>query len=68
MITLDEKKHFIPVFSSVCSYCQYLYDNEGRKCKAFTNGIPDKIWYGTNKHTKSYPNDNGIRFTRIEKK
>lgn len=33
-------------------------------CRAFPNGIPDAIAYGTNKHTKPFPGDNGIHFEK----
>lgn len=33
-------------------------------CKAFPDGIPDEISYGTNLHTEPYPGDNGIQFER----
>ena len=36
--------------------------SERPNCKAFPRGIPDEIAYGNNKHDKSYPGDNGIRF------
>ena len=35
-------------------------------CAAFPNGIPDEIAYGTNKHVKPYPGDNGIQYERSE--
>lgn len=38
--------------------------NERVVCEAFPNGIPDEIAYGTNKHLKPFPGDNGIRFER----
>ena len=37
-------------------------------CKAFPNGIPDKIWEGEFDHTEAYVGDNGIRFEPVERK
>jgi hypothetical protein len=33
-------------------------------CKAFPDGIPDEIAYGTNLHLKPFPGDNGIQFEK----
>lgn len=33
-------------------------------CAAFPKGIPTDIAYGTNKHDKPFPGDNGIRFEK----
>ena len=37
---------------------------ESCACKAFPQGIPDEIAYGSNPHTKPYPGDNGIQYER----
>ena len=36
------------------------------KCKAFPDGIPEKILTGEHDHTKPFKGDNGIRFEPIE--
>lgn len=33
-------------------------------CTAFPDGIPDEIAYGTNKHLRSFPGDNGIQYEK----
>ena len=33
-------------------------------CKAFPDGIPDSIAYGTNKHDKPVKGDHGIRYEK----
>lgn len=33
-------------------------------CKAFPKGIPDKIAYGTNRHTRPVKGDHGIQFEK----
>jgi len=62
---LDDEIPVLGIFSSVCSLCINLKDlGDGRKCKAFPRGIPDKIWLGEHKHRTPYPGDGGIRFER----
>jgi len=56
--------HDIPTSSPVCTYCMHLMLDGDRTCKAFPAGIPMAIWLGKNKHTKPFPNDQGIRFER----
>ncbi len=55
---------FVDTFG-FCSYCKYK-NEEGRKCKAYPNGIPDAIIKGKIDHTKPYPGDNGIQFEVIK--
>lgn len=33
-------------------------------CKAFPDGIPGEIAYGSNLHIKPYPGDNGIQYEK----
>jgi hypothetical protein len=43
-----------------CKFCaNYLGD---RKCKAFSDTIPDEIWSGDVAHDDPFPGDNGIRY------
>ena len=53
-----------PLYSPVCTFCRHLQSmaREARRCAAFPEGIPYKIWDGHNKHLKPYPGDHGIRF------
>lgn len=44
-----------------CAGCKHK-DPKGRKCKAFPEGIPEKIAVGDHDHTKPYPGDNGFRY------
>lgn len=51
-----ECKHFLGVFQKDGQYVPY--------CSAFPDGIPDEIAYGDNLHTKHFPGDHGILYTR----
>jgi len=44
-----------------CLFCKHIF-KEGRRCKAFPNGIPNVIWNGKHDHKKSYKGDKGIIF------
>ena len=35
-------------------------------CKAFKDGIPEKIWLGTIVHSNPFDNDHGIMFEKVE--
>ena len=47
-----------------CLACKNL-NNNMTTCKAFPDGIPTKILIGKFDHTKSFRNDKGILFERI---
>jgi len=49
-----------------CFGCVNFWYGVPAKCKAFPNGIPDKIIFGEHDHRKPYPGDNGITFEPIE--
>lgn len=51
---------------SQCARCVFYVSNA--TCAAYPNGIPDVILTNQHDHKKAYPNDNGIRFKRIESK
>lgn len=56
----DEIRTAVP---KVCYLCARW--NEGTKsCEAFAV-IPNEIWEGKNKHTKSFPGDKGILFKKF---
>lgn len=49
----------------ICLNCIHLqgHNSEGeRVCKAFPEGIPDKIYFEAGDHTKAWPGDHDIRF------
>jgi len=56
----------IIALSEQCLDCKNL-NNDMVTCKAFENGIPEKILTGGFDHTKSFPNDNGILFEEVKK-
>lgn len=51
-----------------CIHFQGTSDNEEPNqvpiCRAFPEGIPYEIAYGNNPHTKPFPGDNGIQFSK----
>lgn len=49
-------KHFIGVKNDGDETTERVY------CAAFPDGIPAEIAFGSNKHIKPYPGDNGIQF------
>ena len=49
----------------LCSFCRYCQKNVF-KCRAFPDGIPNKILIGLHDHHKPYRGDNGIRFEPIK--
>jgi len=63
---IDDREFNIPKYSSVCTYCTHV--TGFRHCTAFGDReIPLEIWNGENDHTKPYPGDRGIRFTRARR-
>ena len=50
----------------LCLECKHFYKNEYEElcCKAFPNGIPDKIIEGEIDHKKPYKKDKGIQFEK----
>ena len=52
-------KHFIGV-----SQPDGTEKSEVLVCKAFPNGIPNPIAYGTENHIKPYKGDNGMQFEK----
>ena len=51
-----------------CLFCNNFIPkkNDFLFCKAFSGGIPQKIWVGEHDHTEPYEGDNGIQFEPIE--
>lgn len=47
--------------SPICMECKHLFET-GLKCKAFPEGIPDKIIFGSVDHHNPIEGDNGIQF------
>jgi len=51
----------------ICTNCKYFnISGIGLTCKAYPNGIPEKILTGEHDHTEPYKGDNGIQFEPIE--
>ena len=59
---LDGEDFKYPVLCDICIN-RTLHEN---KCKAYPEGIPEKIITGEHDHTKPFPGDNGIQFEPIE--
>ena len=51
-----------------CVACRYFDTTVRDKnvCKAFPDGIPEKIASGEVGHTEPYPGDNGIQYEPID--
>ena len=49
----------------LCSFCIHI-KNKKFECKAFSDGIPNKIMTGEHDHRKPYKGDNGISFEPIK--
>jgi len=64
MLFLDDSELYIPVFSSVCTFCKHWDQKPGRTCEAFPKGIPMEIWMGENKHVRPVKGDHGIQFEK----
>lgn len=66
---LDDSMLYIPMYSTVCTFCKHLHEKSlavgEHKCKAF-DAIPDEIWDGENDHKKPFPGDKGIIFEPIK--
>jgi hypothetical protein len=51
---------------TACDDCIHFYTRSFiPTCKAFTNRIPDSIWFNGNPHTVSVEGDRGIRYEKI---
>jgi hypothetical protein len=51
--------------SVLCDKCKHILF--GLNCKAYPDGIPEKILNGEHDHRKPYENDKGIQFEPEEK-
>lgn len=69
MFNINDSSLYISKFSKICTFCKHFNNASGltqlKTCKAFPNGIPEKIWTGINNHKNPYKGDNGIQFTSI---
>lgn len=63
---LDDRHEIFSRYTSSCSLCKY-FEEKYYACKAFPDGIPEKILSGENKHHKpeKSQSDNSIVFTPI---
>lgn len=52
----------------ICLTCKHyrLYDPDKFSCKAFPEGIPDKIVFGEISHRENVPGDNGLKYVKGE--
>lgn len=64
--TLDGMLRVMANLDHCCTNCANLYENQ-YSCKAFPVQIPAPLLTGGRSHTKPYPGDNGIRWTKKEK-
>lgn len=49
----------------VCIFCKNFSSKSNRDkkfCKAYPDGIPEKIWSGDHTHRVSFEGDNGIQY------
>jgi hypothetical protein len=51
---------------SPCLHCKNKGAPGTGKCSAFSNGIPDEIFWGKNLHKAPYPGDHGILFDPLD--
>lgn len=57
------------VFSQCLDCKHYFFDiKEKHCCKAFPDGIDDKIFWNKISHKENIKNDNGIKFTPLWEK
>lgn len=54
------------IVKSQCYDCAHFNEDEAHTCKAFPEGIPDKILFNEVDHKKPYKDDNGIQFEKKE--
>lgn len=47
-------------FQANCQFCAHYLGN--RRCKAFSDQIPDALWSGENLHRTPFSGDNGMLF------
>ena len=63
MANIQERLMYKPgdINWNACTYCANYLEDE--KCKAFPDGIPNKILAGKNNHLEPVEGDHGILFT-----
>ena len=54
------------MMTNQCFNCKVFWRGVPAKCKAFPNGIPDKILTGEHDHKEPFEGDNGVQFEPIE--
>ena len=60
---VDQGIGFITIGDGICNQCEYVSE-DGQRCKAFPQGIPERILTGEIDHHYPVHGDNGIQFKK----
>ncbi len=61
----DDDLAFITIDKGICNKCIHVRD-DGLRCRAFPEGIPEEVLTGRHDHHFPHPDDMGIHFERRE--